>query len=98
MDTDTGAVAAVTVQTTGGGDCASLRVTLDEAQRNLAQVSAPPEEVVTDKSYHSNATLLDLRERGLRSWAGKPDAKAATYANRRRSGGNQPATPSSHTP
>lgn len=95
VDTDTGAVAAVTVQTTDGGDCASLPATLDEAQRNLAQVSAEPKEVVADKGYHSNATLLDLRERRLRSyvsepdrgrrrWVGKPDAKAATYANRRR--------------
>ena len=95
VDIDTGAVAAVTVQTTDGGDCASLPVTLEAAERNLAKVSARPEEVVADKGYHSNASLLDLRERGLRSyvsepdrgrrrWAGEPDAKAATYANRRR--------------
>ena len=95
VDADTGAVAAVTVQTTDGGDCASMPATLDAAERNLAQAQAQPEEVVADKGYHSNASLLDLRERKMRSyvsepdrgrrrWAGKPDAKAATYANRRR--------------
>jgi len=95
VDADTGAVAAVTVQTTDGGDCASMPATLDAAQSNLAQVSAAPREVVADKGYHSNATMLGLRGRGLRSyvsepdrgrrrWAGKPGAKAATYANRRR--------------
>ena len=95
VDIDTGAVAAVTVQTTDGGDCASLPATLDEAEHNLAQTQATPQEVVADKGYHSNATMVGLRERGLRSyvsepdrrrrrWAANPDAKAATYANRRR--------------
>ena len=52
-------------------------------------------EVVADKGYHSNAVLtahqqegvrtyISEPDRGKRRWAGKPEAKAATYGNRRR--------------
>jgi transposase len=52
-------------------------------------------EAVLDKGYHSRQTLLDLAamnlrsyasepERGKRRWRGHPDARAVTYANRRR--------------
>ena len=64
-------------------------------KRSLAEVGAKPEEVVADKGYHSNATMTDVSERGLRSyvsepkrgrrkWEGKRDAQKATYGNRRR--------------
>ena len=95
VDMETGAVAGVTVQTMDGGDTASLPVTLDETERRLAEVGAEPKEVVGDKGYHSNATMTDTSERGLRSyvsepnrgrrkWKGKEDAQEATYGNRRR--------------
>lgn len=100
VDMETGAVAGVTVQTMDGGDTASLGVTLDEADRRLAEVGAEPKEVVADKGYHSNATMTGVKERGLRSyvsepnrgrrrWKGKDDAKKAVYANRRRIRGNR---------
>ena len=52
-------------------------------------------EVVTDKGYHSGASLADMREMGVRSyvsapqqplrnWKGKAEQQAAVYANRRR--------------
>jgi len=55
-------------------------------------------EAVADKGYHSNGTAVDLAEMEIRSyvaepdrshlgqrdWEGKPQAKAAVYANRRR--------------
>jgi transposase len=55
-------------------------------------------EAVTDKGYHSNEALTDLAEMGIRSyvsepdrgrrdWTDKPQAKAAVYANRRRTRG-----------
>jgi transposase len=53
----------------------------------------PLSEVVTDKGYHSNDSLAGLEgirtyisepKRGRRDWEGKPDAKEAVYANRRR--------------
>ena len=60
-------------------------------------------EVVADKGYHSNDTMRDLGEmqlrsyisepdRGRRNWMDKedgPDARAATYANRRRIKGDR---------
>jgi len=53
----------------------------------------PLSEVVTDKGYHSNDSLTGLEgirtyisepKRGRRNWKGKPDARDAVYANRRR--------------
>jgi transposase len=51
-------------------------------------------ELVADKGYHSNAVLsthhgklrtyISEPDRGRRNWRGKPKAKAAVYANRRR--------------
>jgi hypothetical protein len=52
-------------------------------------------ELVTDKGYHSNETMVDLKEfkirsyisepkRGLRNWTGKTIEREAVYANRRR--------------
>ena len=98
VDMETGAVVAVTVQTMDGGDTASLPVTLDEAQRQLAEVE--PREVVADKGYHSNKTMTGVQDRGLRSYVSEPDrgrrkwrrnrdAQKPTYANRRRIRGNR---------
>jgi transposase len=52
-------------------------------------------ELVTDKGYHSNETMVDLKEfkirsyisepkRGRRNWTGKATERNAVYANRRR--------------
>jgi transposase len=101
-----GAVLAVTLHGGATGDTKSLPDTLEAAQSNLADLSDDPEtseeihedagrEVVADKGYHGNETLLALidedyrtyiseSDRGRRKWKGKEDAQAATYANRRR--------------
>lgn len=95
VDMESGAVTALTVQSMKGGDTASLARTLDEAARQLGKVELEAEEVVADKSYHSNGTMKDLRSRGLRSYVSEPNrgrrswkkdraAQAPTYANRRR--------------
>ena len=100
IDMETGAVVGLTVQTMDGGDTASLPVTLDEAERRLAEAGAEAKEVVADKGYHPNKTMTGVKERGLRSyvsepnrgrrkWKGKRDAQKATYANRRRIRGNR---------
>jgi len=58
------------------------------------------EEVVADKGYHSNATMTELEAmeirsyvsepgRGDRDWEGRPDARRAVYANRRRIRGSR---------
>ena len=100
VDMETGAVVAVTVQTMDGGDTASLPRTLDEAQRQLAEMEVEPREVVADKGYHSNQTMTGVGDRGLRSYVSEPnrgrrkwkrnrDAQKPTYANRRRIRGNR---------
>jgi len=60
------------------------------------QVAVPPvAELVTDKGYHSNQTMVDCREAGIRSyvsepergrrdWEGQEPEREAVYGNRRR--------------
>ena len=100
IDMESEAVVGTTVQTMDGGDTASLPNTLDEAQRELAELGAEPREVVADKGYHSNKTMTEIEGRGLRSyvsepnrgrrnWKRNPAARKPTYANRRRIRGNR---------
>jgi transposase len=108
---ETGAVIAVTLQPADQGDTTTIRETLAETAENLAhlieregetspneeaQVSLNPlAEVVADKGYHSDETMLAVQDAGARSyisepkrpqrnWAGKAEAKKAVKANRRR--------------
>jgi transposase len=106
VDMDTGAVMAVTIQPGARGDTQSLPETMDAAFDNTLELLQDPSsaphlseqplaEVVGDKGYHSNDTLVvasatGLRsyisepDRGRRDWEGKENAKQATHANRRR--------------
>ena len=87
VDREAGAVA---------GDTTTMVETLVTAAERVEAVlpaGAGVAEVVWDKGYHSNETLVALAELGLRSyvaksvrgrrrWRGKPAARAAVYANR----------------
>jgi len=106
VDLDTGAIASVTLQPANRGDCDSLDETLGQAMLDLGTVAADEEagehlsddllaETVTDKGYHSNRTLGEQRElgirpycsepsRGRRNWKGKSAERDAVYGNRRR--------------
>lgn len=106
VDMDTGAVMAVTIQPGARGDTQSLPETIDAAIDNALELLRDPNsaphlskrsltEVVADKGYHSNDTMVltaatDFRsyisepERGRRDWEGKESARRATHANRRR--------------
>jgi len=106
VDLDTGAIASVTLQPANRGDCDSLDETLGQAMLDLGTVAADEKagehlsddllaETVTDKGYHSNRTLREQRElgirtycsepnRGRRHWKGKSAERDAVYANRRR--------------
>jgi len=106
VDLETEAVVSVTVQPANRGDCDSMDETLDVAVEALASVGTeeeasehlsehPLSETVTDKGYHSNRTLTEQRElgirtycsepdRGRRKWKGKSAEREAVYANRRR--------------
>ena len=93
------------------GDTGSLAWTRLRTELNLDTVSQDPgarkhlhpklfSEVVTDKGYHSNEVLVDLKtsgirsyisepDRGRRDWKDKADAQQAVYANRRRIRGHR---------
>jgi transposase len=110
VDMETGAVIAVTLQAADQGDTTTIKETLAETAENLAHLieregDSPEEEpevslnplaeVVADKGYHSDETMLAIQnasarsyipepKRPQRNWAGKADAKKAVNANRRR--------------
>ena len=100
-----GAVLAVTLHGGAEGDTKTLPETLEESCFNVGEVAKdeeadlhedPLKEVVADKGYHSNDTLVDLKKQeyrtyisepdhGRRRWKDKkPEAQEATYGNRRR--------------
>jgi transposase len=96
VDLADGAVLAVTVQPADRGDTSSYVETLEAAQAESRRAHpAGIEEVVMDKGYHSGAVMMDLVQRGLRSyvpepergrrkWAGKQYEQGCVYENRRR--------------
>jgi transposase len=98
VDLATGAIVGVTVQDADDGDTTTLVETLITAAEQIEAVlpvDVPIAEIVADKGYHSNQTLTEFVDIGLRSyiaepdrgrrnWQGKADAQAAVYANRRR--------------
>ena len=97
VDLETTAVIGVTVQDADAGDTQTMVETLITAAEQVEAVlpDGAVTEVVGDKGYHSNETLVALAELGIRSyvsepdrgrrnWRDKPDARAAVYANRRR--------------
>ena len=108
VDLDTGAIVAITTQGGAVGDTTSVQETLPAAGFAVAEQIATPtaqgqyevyeqgmREVVTDKGYHSGASLAAMHEMGVRSyvsspqqprrnWKGKAEQQAAVYANQRR--------------
>ena len=76
MDLDTGAIVSVTVQDASDGDTATLPETLIMAAEQVESVQpdgAGVEEVVADKGYHSDETLVALDEIGVRSHVSEPE-------------------------
>ena len=80
----------------GSGDTTTLVDTLVTAAEQVEAVGAPGiVEVVADKGYHSNETMVGFAaigvrsyvsepDRGRRHWKGQAAARDAVYANRRR--------------
>jgi transposase len=111
VDMETGAVLAVTLQDANAGDTTTIQQTLIAVAEQMEKLSEDPgtaqqiapnwlAELVTDKGYHSNDTLVDLKEfgirsyisepnRGRRNWIGKQEECDAVYANRRRIRGDR---------
>jgi transposase len=101
VDVETGAVVAVTRQGADQGDTTTIVETMTaaatqiEAAQEKVDDPQPLEEVVADKGYHSNQTMVDLDaveirssmaepDRGRRDWSKAPEAQAPVYGNRRR--------------
>lgn len=106
VDLDSGAVMAVTIQPGARGDTQTLPVTLGEVIDNTLALLRDPHsakhlpkgslaELVSDRGYHSNETMMlsaatgwrsyiSEPDRGRRDWKDKEYARRATYANRRR--------------
>ena len=102
VDLDTGAVLAVTMHRGEAGDTSSIGPTLIKTEEQLKELEderkiekRPTRELVTDKGYHSNDTLVEAQaagwrtyssepRRGRRHWDGDLEARDAVYANRRR--------------
>jgi transposase len=101
IDLDSGAMVAVTLHGADVGDSSSLVETAITAaeQVEAAHAASPTPaaltELVADKGYHSNQTMIDLHavgvrsyiaepDRGRRHWTKAPEAQGAVYGNRRR--------------
>jgi transposase len=108
VDMETGAIVAVTTHGGAAADSATIAETLCEAGKAVAELIDVKNaagkypvagdgiaEVVADKGYHSNQTMVGVQElglrtyvaepdRGLRDWEGKQQERDAVYANRRR--------------
>ena len=106
VDLETGALVAVTLQGADQGDTTTIVATATAAaeQVEAAQVGVaapqPLEEIIADKGYHSNQTMVDLHavgirsyiaepDRGRRQWSKAPEAQAPVYRNRRRIRGSR---------
>src|SRR6267378_6029049 len=83
VDMETGAVLALTLQDANAGDTTTIEETLIAVADQIDQLTAAPEtaeqicdnwlsEVVTDKGYHSNEKMVDLKELGIRSYVSEP--------------------------
>src|SRR5450830_980558 len=106
VDLETGAIVAVTLQGADQGDTTTMVETaiaaadqIEDAQAQL-QAPQPLEEIIADKGYHSNQTMIDLEavgvrsyvaepDRGRRDWSKEPEAQTPVYANRRRIRGSR---------
>jgi transposase len=101
VDLDSSALVAVTLQGADVGDTTSLVETAIAAAEQVEAAhaaSATPAqltEIIADKGYHSNQTMIDLAavgvrsyiaepDRGRRDWTKTPEAQRPVYGNRRR--------------
>ena len=79
FDLESGALVAVTLQDADEGDTTTIADTATAAAEQVEAAHAAPEdaeslhEIVADKGYHSNETMVDLAAVGLRSYISEPN-------------------------
>ena len=86
VDMATGAIVAVTVQDASEGDTATLPETLTMASEQVEAVQPDGPgvaEVVADKGYHSDATLVALEELEVRSYVSEPERGPRRWQDKR---------------
>ena len=86
VDLETGAIVGVTVQDADDGDTTTLVETLITAAEQVEAVlpaGAGIAEVVGDKGYHSNETMVAFRELDIRSYISEPAGGATGRARPR---------------
>jgi transposase len=78
VDLETGAMIAVTLQDADAGDTTTIIETaiaaaeqIEDAQAGVAEPQTL-DEIIADKGYHSNQTMVDLGAVGLRSYIAEP--------------------------
>ena len=82
VDLETGAIVAVTLQGADQGDTTTIVETATAAAEQVeaaqADVDEPQtlEEIIGDKGYHSNQTMVDLDAVGIRSYIAEPDSRS----------------------
>jgi len=87
IDLDSGAMVAVTLQGADVGDTTSLVETAlaaaEQVEAAHAASAAPPAltELIADKGYHSNQTMIDLHAVGVRSYIAEPDRGRRHWTN-----------------
>ena len=86
VDLKTGAILSATVQDASEGDSATLPETLTMAAEHV-EAAEPDgegvEEVVADKGYHSDKTLVALGEIGVRSYLSEPERGRRCWQDKR---------------
>jgi transposase len=82
VDSESGAIVALTLQDASVGDTGTIMDTLAEAEGQLVKLQRKAaleelvkgmQEVVADKGYHSDDVLVGLERVGLRSYVSEPD-------------------------
>jgi transposase len=90
VDLETGAIVAVTVQGADQGDTTTIVETTiaaaEQVEEAQADVEDPQklEEIVGDKGYHSNQSMVDLDAVGIRSYIAEPDRGQRDWSKERR--------------
>jgi len=97
VDMDSGAIVAVTLQPANRSDFESIVETVVESIEVVLDVREhdvevqTPEEVVTDKGYHSNDTCVDLLEMGIRTYMSEPNRGRRRWTDKQNDQGKSDA-------
>ena len=86
VDLETGAILSVSVQDASGGRFGDASGDVDDggrAGRGGAAGGCGVEEVVADKGYHSDKTLVALDEIGVRSYVSEPERGRRRWQNKK---------------